>query len=225
MMNMQLTGDVSTLNECVPCHGDMVVPRDAKGLVIFVHGSHDIAHSAQNQLTARRFAFSGLATLFVDLLDPCEARECHNLFDPELLADRLLEACRWYGQDKRVLGLPLGCYGTGTGAAVALTAAAREPSAIAAVVARAGRPDLASSWLHLVRAPTLLIVGDQDPEVLHWNREALPRLQAAKEMIVVPGAGTIFEEGGAAEEAARHARRWFLDHFGKPAGRPAHHFI
>ena len=94
---------------CGPSHGELVVPRNATGLVVFAHGSHDVAHCAQNQLAARRLAFAGLATLFVDLLEEHEEHDYHNLFDADLLADRLLEACRWYGQDARVRGLPVGC--------------------------------------------------------------------------------------------------------------------
>lgn len=197
--------------------GDLIVPGDASGVVAFAHGSGSSRHSPRNQFVARALQQAGLATLLLDLLEEEEAGDRHRVFDIELLALRLLAAARWLGDNPSTQSLALGYFGASTGAAAALVAAAREPGRVAAVVSRGGRPDLAMRWLPQVKAPTLLIVGENDEPVLQWNRDAHERLGVEKELVVVPRATHLFEEPGALEEVARHACRWFVRHLA-PAG-------
>ncbi len=192
--------------------GELIVPGEASGVVAFAHGSGSSRHSPRNQFVARELQQAGLATLLLDLLEEQEAEDRHKVFDIELLALRLLAAARWLGDNPSTHRLALGYFGASTGAAAALVAAAREPGRVSAVVSRGGRPDLAMRWLPQVKAPTLLIVGENDEPVLQWNRDALERLGIEKELVVVPRATHLFEEPGALEEAARHACRWFVRH-------------
>jgi putative phosphoribosyl transferase len=152
-----------------------------------------------------------LGTLLFDLLSESEAADRRNVFDIELLAERLLAAARWVRSDPAIPKCRVGLFGASTGAAAALVAAARDP-AIAAVVSRGGRPDLAGAALGRVRAPTLLIVGGDDVEVLELNRGALAQLKCDKDLAVVPGATHLFEEPGTLERAARLAKEWFVRH-------------
>ena len=197
--------------------GELIVPGDAAGVVAFAHGSGSSRHSPRNQFVARELQQAGLATLLLDLLEEEEAQDRHKVFDIELLALRLLAAARWLGDNRSTHGLALGYFGASTGAAAALLAAAREPGGVSAVVSRGGRPDLVMHWLARVRAPTLLIVGEDDQHVLQWNRDAYACLAADKELVVVPRATHLFEEPGALEEVARQACRWFVHHL-SPAG-------
>jgi putative phosphoribosyl transferase len=200
--------------------GELIVPGDASGVVAFAHGSGSGRHSPRNQFVARELQQAGLATLLLDLLEEEEAEDRHKVFDIELLALRLLAAAHWLGDNASTRSLALGYFGASTGAAAALVAAAREPGRVSAVVSRGGRPDLAMRWLPQVKAPTLLIVGGNDEPVLQWNRDALERLSIEKELVVVARATHLFEEPGALEEVARHARRWFVRHL-CPAGAHA----
>ena len=136
-----------------------------------------------------------------------------NVFDINLLADRLLVNAEWLAQLPETRGVPLGYFGASTGAAAALQAAARKPDGVKAVVSRGGRPDLVMDYLHLVRSPTLLIVGGEDRPVIPLNELAHKKLGCPKEMVVVPGATHLFEEPGALERVAELARTWFLKHF------------
>lgn len=201
----------------IPVEGDhtcatLSVPRHARGLVLFAHGSGSSRHSPRNRAIAAALEDGGLATLLVDLLTPEEDRFDQSTrelrFDIALLAARVLEAIAW--AEREAANLPLGLFGASTGAAAALTAAAERPDVVRAVVSRGGRPDLAGRALADVRAPTLLIVGGADTEVLGLNRAALASLSCTKELAVVPGATHLFEEPGAIDEVSRLAREWLL---------------
>lgn len=200
----------------VALHGDLVMPPSPTGLVIFAHGSGSSRKSPRNQAVARELNAGGLATLLADLLTPEEEsmdRWTGKLrFDIPLLGERVVALIDWQQDFSEVAGLPLGLFGASTGAAAALLAAAARPKEVKAVVSRGGRPDLARSALNRVEAATLLIVGGYDDVVLDWNRDILPMLGGEKELIVIPKATHLFEEPGALEEVARHARDWFRHH-------------
>lgn len=202
--------------------GDLDVPPEAVGMVIFAHGSGSSRMSPRNQYVAKVLHEARLATLLLDLLTDDEEREddltAAFRFDIGLLATRLTAAIRWVQASHELRQLPLGLFGASTGAAAALVAAAAEQETVEAVVSRGGRPDLAGNTLALVRAATLLIVGGYDPTVLAVNREALHKLVCEKRLLVVPRATHLFEEPGALEEVARLAQRWFVWHL---AGQPA----
>ena len=195
--------------------GDLVVPADAHGIVIFAHGSGSSRLSPRNRHVASFFRERQLGTLLFDLLTAAEERvdaySREYRFDIPFLAVRLASVTGWLrthlaGQQA------FGYFGASTGAAAALVAAARAPEGIRAVVSRGGRPDLADDALERVRAPTLLIVGGDDPQVLALNEEARARLQCENELLVVPGATHLFEEPGALEQVAEHAAQWFVQH-------------
>jgi putative phosphoribosyl transferase len=196
---------------------DLAVPRGASGLVLFAHGSGSSRKSPRNRFVARALREAGLATLLLDLLTAEEEVEDEMSgrlrFDIGFLALRLVAATRFVQGLELTRQLRIGFFGASTGAAAALVAAAEMPEAAAAVVSRGGRPDLASEGaLRLVRAPVLLIVGGNDREVLDLNREALYELAGEKELVVVPGAGHLFEEPGRLDIVARLAARWFVRH-------------
>ncbi|MCO5169717.1 MAG: dienelactone hydrolase family protein [Planctomycetes bacterium] len=201
--------------------GDLVVPAGAAGLVAFAHGSGSSRSSPRNRLVAERLNDAGLATLLLDLLSAEEGRvdewTGHLRFDIDLLARRMIGAVDWARGEPLTRQLPLGLFGASTGAAAALIAAAARPDDVRAVVSRGGRPDLAADALEQVRAPTLLIVGQADPEVLDLNRAAARRLAGPHELVVVPGATHLFEEPGALEKVADEAARWFAARLG-PSG-------
>ncbi len=184
---------------------------EAKGLVLFAHGSGSSRLSPRNAMVSAVLWHAGLATLLFDLLTEAEAENRTNVFDIPLLAQRLGDAAQW-ARDIPSLGqLPLGVFGASTGAAAALLAASRR-SDIRAVVSRGGRPDLAGAALAKVAAPTLLIVGGDDVVVLDFNREALNLMHCERRLEIVPGATHLFEEDGALESVAYLARHWFLRH-------------
>lgn len=189
--------------------GDLVVPRDAPGIIIFAHGSGSTRHSPRNRFVAETLNDAGLGTLLFDLLTPQEERDRANVFDIALLAGRLVEVTRWMRGIPGWRTLPIGYFGASTGAAAALWAAARLGDDIAAVVSRGGRPDLALDRLAHVRAPTLLIVGGRDDTVLEMNRKAQTELTSPNALEVVPGATHLFEEPGALERVAHLACDWF----------------
>ncbi len=184
----------------------------ASGLVLFAHGSGSSRFSPRNAYVASALRKAGLATLLFDLLSESEALDRANVFDIDLLADRLLAGTVWAQARETTRSLPVGYFGASTGAAAALIAAARLGENIAAVVSRGGRPDLAGDALKLVKAPTLLIVGGDDTEVLGLNRGALRALRCERMLEVVPGATHLFEEPGTLEAVVELARRWFLLH-------------
>lgn len=192
--------------------GHLTIPEGAVGLVIFAHGSGSSRHSPRNRFVAESLNRAGLGTLLFDLLVDAEAADRANVFDIPLLARRLAGATRWWALTRR--GLRVGYFGSSTGAAAALWAAADED--VGAVVSRGGRPDLAAPRLTDVRAPTLLIVGDRDEAVLELNRSAQERLRCPNRLDIIPGATHLFEEPGTLEQAARLAGDWFAGHL---AGR------
>jgi dienelactone hydrolase len=194
--------------------GDLTVPRDARGVVVFAHGSGSGRFSPRNRAVAQQLVRAGLATLLMDLLtadeEAVDLRTADLRFDIALLAERVIASIDWLASDGGLESLPAGCFGASTGAAAALVAAAERPERVAAVVSRGGRPDLAGDALPRVRAPTLLIVGGLDTEVIRLNRQAQARLGGESRLVVVPGAGHLFEEPGTLEQVAALARDWFL---------------
>lgn len=188
--------------------GALTLPDEPQGLVVFVHGSGSSRHSPRNRRVADMLNQACLGTLLFDLLTEHEASDRLNVFDIDLLADRVQTAVHTMLRDSRTASLAIGLFGASTGAAAALVAAARERH-VKAVVSRGGRPDLAGSWLAGVEAPTLLIVGGEDRDVLELNREAYESLSCEKQLAVIPRATHLFEEPGTLEEAANLAAEWF----------------
>lgn len=195
--------------------GSLVVPPERKGLVIFAHGSGSSRLSVRNRAVASALNGQGLATLLVDLLTPEEnekdaSTEAYR-FDLTLLARRLVEITRWArSKDSGVDALPLGYFGSSTGAAAALLAAGALPNEVSSVVSRGGRVDLATGVLDLLRTPVLLMVGGRDHAVLELNRAYAARLMAPHALTIIPGAGHLFEETGALEQVCEETARWFL---------------
>ncbi len=196
--------------------GDLLVPADASAIVLFAHGSGSGRHSPRNRHVADVLNGAGLGTVMIDLLTPDEEREDEQTmrlrFNINLLANRICAALSWLHEDEATRHLCVGVFGASTGAAAALIAAAEQPQHVDAVVSRGGRPDLAAAYLERVRAPTLLIVGGDDREVIEMNREAYALLGFEKAMHIVPGATHLFEEPGTLEEVARVAADWFRKH-------------
>ena len=192
--------------------GDLVVPRGGRGVVVFAHGSGSSRHSSRNKHVAVALQAAGLGTLLFDLLTPAEEREDERTralrFDIDLLSRRLEAVTDALEDQPSARGLPVGYFGASTGAAAALRAAAARP-AVRAVVSRGGRPDLAGDALGRVTAPTLLVVGELDREVLELNREARARLGGPSELVIVPNASHLFEEPGALDVVAGLATRYF----------------
>jgi putative phosphoribosyl transferase len=195
--------------EGVTLQGDLGLPAEAPGIVVFAHGSGSSRLSPRNRFVATALQEAGFGTLLADLLTTAEAADRSNVFDIVLLAERLGGVARWLGARSEVAGRSLGFFGASTGAAAALLAAARGDPPVAAVVSRGGRPDLAGAWLERVAAPTLLIVGGRDPAVLELNRRAYEKLTGPKRLEVVPGATHLFEERGTLEVVAALAAAWF----------------
>jgi putative phosphoribosyl transferase len=198
--------------------GILTVPVPVAGLVVFAHGSGSSRLSPRNAVIADALHGRGFGSLLFDLLTPEEERDRANVFDVDLLTDRLVGATRWLRERADVGRLRLGYSGASTGAAAALRAAADLPDEISAVVSRGGRPDLAEARLPHVRAATLLIVGGADEMVLELNQRAAERLGGAREVAVVPGATHLFEEPGALEHVAELAVDWF-ERFLRPGPR------
>jgi putative phosphoribosyl transferase len=196
--------------------GNLTVPENAMALVLFAHGSGSSRHSPRNQFVARTLNRAGLGTLLFDLLTPEEealdvcTRE--HRFNIGLLADRLVHASNWAKQQKQTHDLRVGYFGSSTGGAAALVAAAELPQAVGAVVSRGGRPDLAGDALPTVQAPTLLIVGGNDDIVIELNEMARDQMRCEVKLEIIPGATHLFEEPGALEEVAKLAGNWFVNH-------------
>jgi pimeloyl-ACP methyl ester carboxylesterase len=207
-------------NECVvyisagdvDLEGELCVPADARGLVVFAHGSGSSRHSPRNNYVAEVLRDRGLATLLFDLLTEREDQSRENRFDVPLLTDRLVAATDWVTARDEAGSHPLGYFGSSTGAAAALRAAAQLGSEVDAVVSRGGRVDMATDQLGAVRAATLFVVGGADTQVLELNREAFERLDCVKELEVIEGAGHLFEGPGELEAVAAKAGDWFADH-------------
>jgi pimeloyl-ACP methyl ester carboxylesterase len=201
----------------LPLPGILAIPEDPRGLVIFAHGSGSSRFSPRNALAARRHHTANFATLLFDLLTHTESADRRNVFDIPLLAIRMGEAISWKRTERQISKLPVGLFGASTGAAAALAAAAAHPGEVAAVVSRGGRPDLAADALAHVRAPTLLIVGSEDHDVLLLNQEARDRMRCQTDLLIIPGAGHLFEEPGTLDRALTGAVSWFMSHL---AGEP-----
>jgi putative phosphoribosyl transferase len=228
---MSATGqaDVSIpVGNAVAVAGTLALAPDARGVVVFAHGSGSGRFSPRNIAVADFLLRAGLGTLLIDLLTPeeeAEDLETRRLrFDVQLLGARVVAAIDWLASEAVVRDLPpsvgqmpVGCFGASTGAAAALIAAAQRPDRVAAVVSRGGRPDLAGDLLPRVAAPTLLVVGGNDPEVIGLNRLAQARLGGESRLEIIPGAGHLFEEPGALERVAELTRDWFTQHLGAPS--------
>ena len=197
----------------VAINGNLTIPQKARGIVLFAHGSGSGRFSPRNTKVAREINASGIATLLIDLLtEDEEAEDTYSgeyRFNIDLLAQRLVDATAWTKKNQDTKDLAVGYFGASTGAAAALIAAAQLPTLVKAVVSRGGRPDLAGTALPSVKAPTLLIVGGDDLEVLELNKEALAQLSSEKKLTVVPGATHLFEEPGKLEQEAKLAIGWF----------------
>ncbi|RIA55731.1 dienelactone hydrolase family protein [Dichotomicrobium thermohalophilum] len=219
ILNAQMTvsDDPSNIEEVViepmGLPGYLRLPAQPSGLVIFAHGSGSGRNSPRNNYVAEGLGEAGLATLLFDLLTPEEESDRANVFDIPLLSDRLVSAIKWATQDARTKTLPIGLFGASTGAAAALVAAAATQNhRVGAIVSRGGRPDMAACAFQWVKAPTLLIVGGNDPQVLQLNREAYDKLDCEKELMVVPGATHLFEEPGTLDKVIDGAKDWFTRH-------------
>ena len=196
----------------VKLSGILTIPKDARGLIIFAHGSGSSRLSPRNTFVAGVLQKAGMATLLFDLLTVKEDEIYENRFDIPLLTVRLKAATQWVKGQADVANLQIGYFGASTGTAVALVAAADFGKEIGAVVSRGGRPDLADQALGKVLAPTLLIVGGEDHGVIELNKKAYDRVKAEKQLEIIPGATHLFEEPGTLEEAARLAAEWFKRH-------------
>lgn len=203
--------EVTLEKEGLVLGGILGLPKEAKSLIVFAHGSGSGRLSPRNNYVARVLQEAQLATLLMDLLTDSESADRTNVFDIALLADRVLFAKDWL---KKGTGIPkkIGYFGASTGAGAALVAAAKEPSDIYAVVSRGGRPDLAGDFLTQVKAPSLLLVGGRDDVVIDLNQEALDKLNCEKELKIIPDATHLFEEPGTLEQVALLATDWFLRH-------------
>jgi putative phosphoribosyl transferase len=196
--------------------GNLTLPEGSHAIVLFAHGSGSSRHSPRNRYVARLLNEAKLSTLLIDLLtldeEVIDARTAQLRFDIGLLAERLVAATDWLTQFPDTRQLRIGYFGASTGAAAALAAGALRTDVVGAVVSRGGRPDLAGAALMRVQAPTLLIVGENDGQVIQLNREALAQLRCEKQLMIVPGATHLFEEPGALEVVARLASDWFERH-------------
>ena len=209
--------DVLVLADEVSLPGTLTIGPRPTGIVVFAHGSGSSRLSTRNMAVARSLVDRGCATLLFDLLTPAEASLRRNVFDIGLLGRRVLSATTWLEQQNEVRGLAVGYFGASTGAAAALVAAAESGNTVAAVVSRGGRPDLAGEALPHVTAPTLLLVGSLDSDVLQMNRDAQRQLTCESKLTVIEGAGHLFEERGTLDQVAEAAGAWFTNKFA--AGR------
>ena len=204
---------VNVTTDGIMLEGNLAIPDGAEGIVLFAHGSGSSRHSPRNRLVANLLREGGLATLLIDLLTAEEEQiDLHTRqlrFDIDLLTERLVGATDWLREQPETRTLNIGYFGASTGAAAALMAAVQRPEAVAAIVSRGGRPDLAGAALGRVSAPTLLIVGGHDAVVLDLNQQALAQLHTEKALEIVPGATHLFEEPGALEKVAHLAHGWF----------------
>lgn len=206
--------------DSVLLEGELSLPAEVTGLVVFAHGSGSSRLSPRNNWVARSLRQAKLATFLFDLLTPEEDRAYETRFDIDLLTRRLIGATRWVREQSEVRDLGIGYFGSSTGAAAALKAAAVLGPEVRAVVSRGGRPDLALEELDRVEAPTLLIVGGLDHPVLELNQQAFARLKGEKDLAIVSGATHLFEEPGALERVAELAASWFIRHLGRRTPSP-----
>jgi putative phosphoribosyl transferase len=198
----------------VVVEGTLTLPPETKSVVLFAHGSGSSRFSTRNQYVAKEFNKAKIGTLLFDLLTQEEEQTdivtAEYRFNIPLLADRLIGATEWLKNDPKTKRLAFGYFGASTGAAAALIAAAKLPSEIVAVVSRGGRPDLAGKYLPNVKAPTLMLVGGLDSEVIELNRNAMDQITAEKKIVIIPRATHLFEEIGTLEEVAKVSIDWFL---------------
>jgi len=215
-MTTVYTREVSIPTGGVLIDGDLRVPLRPRGLVVFAHGSGSSRFSRRNRYVAETLEGHGFATLLLDLLtreeEAVDVRTTEFRFDVERLGQRVVAAIDWIDTHPAVMQLPICCFGASTGAAAALIAAAARPDRVSAVVSRGGRPDLAGDALAAVAAPTLLIVGGRDAQVVELNRQALRRMHAPARLEIVPGATHLFEEPGALDAVCRRALGWCTRH-------------
>jgi dienelactone hydrolase len=220
-MAMLDSRDVTVPVGAVAFEGALTIPVGARGLIVFAHGSGSSRFSPRNRNVARALNAAGFATLLIDLLTaPENARDVSTAefrFDIPLLARRLVFALGWVSSQPATRALPIGLFGASTGAAAALIAAATRPGLVRAVVSRGGRPDLAGAALEEVSAPTLLIVGGDDAQVITLNRQAARRLRCAHELAIVAGATHLFEEWGALDRVTELATNWFQHYLSEQA--------
>ncbi len=198
--------------------GNLSVPKDSIGIVLFVHGSGSGRKSPRNRFVARELNQKRIATLLFDLLtiqeEELDTQTGHLRFDISLLSQRLLDATDWLLKNPLVSDLSIGYFGASTGAAAALVAAAKIPQTVKAIVSRGGRPDLAGPSLDKVRSPTLLLVGGYDDVVIDLNKYALSQLKSEKKLVIIPEATHLFEEPGKLELVAQYASKWFVKYLG-----------
>ena len=215
--NSEVAQRVFIPSRSLQLEGELTIPEKATGLVLFAHGSGSSRHSPRNQFVAKTLNKASIGTLLFDLLTKEEEEEDrftgHLRFNINLLAERLVNATEWMRGQENLRRYPVGYFGSSTGAAAALVAAAKLKASIAAVVSRGGRPDLAGASLPSVYAPTLLIIGSFDVPVIELNRDAYRLLRCEKKIEIVSGATHLFEEPGTLEEVARLAADWFRQHF------------
>lgn len=218
-MNRMLEENVREMGVHLPLgkvvlEGDLAIPAEAKGIVLFAHGSGSSRLSSRNRFVAHYLQRQGLATLLFDLLTHDEEQidnyTMELRFDIGLLGGRLSDATAWVGGQKEIRDLAIGYFGASTGGAAALIAETKNPGVVKAIVSRGGRPDLAGRALGQVQAPTLLIVGGHDGQVIQLNEQAMEQLSGIKKLAIVPGATHLFEEPGALESVAQLAAGWFL---------------
>jgi putative phosphoribosyl transferase len=223
--NLEAGAQVLIPVDRVNLEGEIVLPAQPRGLVLFAHGSGSSRHSPRNQFVARVLREANLGTLLFDLLtvgeERIDARTGHLRFDIALLARRLLGATQWVVRQSNTSSLGIGYFGSSTGAAAALAAAAELGDRVGCIVSRGGRPDLAGSALEKVKAATLLIVGGNDKPLIEMNQAAHARMRCEKAVEIIPGATHLFEEPGALERVAHLASDWFVKHFEPRAGGKA----
>ena len=212
MNDYQLQEDVSISIAGIELTGNLSLPQNTRGMVVFAHGSGSSRHSPRNQFVARALQETGLGTLLFDLLTEEEEKDNAKKFEISLLTDRLVGVTQWLQNNPQTANLNIGYFGASTGAAAALEAAAVLGVSINAVVSRGGRPDLAAHALPLIKAPTLLLVGGFDYEIITLNEQAFSLLTCEKELKIVEDATHLFDEPGKLEEVAVHADNWFHEH-------------
>lgn len=206
----EIEREVTVFSADLELKGILALPREAKAMIIFAHGSGSGRFSPRNNFVARVLQQAGFGTFMMDLLTEEESLNRENVFDIDLLAARLNTAKKWIAEQRELSSLPIGFFGASTGAAAAIQAVALDPERIFALVSRGGRPDLAGLLLKRISVPTLLIVGGNDGVVIDLNQEAFAKMNCQKEIKIIPGATHLFEEPGTLEQVAELAKDWFL---------------
>lgn len=200
----------------VTLRGDLCIPEQASGIVVFAHGSGSSRLSPRNQYVARKLEEANIATLLLDLMTEAEEREDidtgHLRFNIAMLGDRLVDVLDWLVVNDRTAGLNIGLFGASTGAAAAIHAAVRREKWVRAIVSRGGRPDLAGGELANLTSPTLLIVGMEDSDVLKLNKKAMKLMTCPKQLTLIENATHLFEEPGALEQVTSISEQWFVHH-------------